>query len=173
MGYSLGGRLALHAILQNPALWQGAIIVSADAGLKTKRERTHALQRDQEWARRFITEDWEHLLTEWDQQSVFAGRKNSAERAEKDFSRESISRMFDVFSKGRQLDLLPALNKLRQPPILFVSGEDDEKYSARGQELSAVCANAEHAIIPDAAHRVPWENPTGFVAVVQSFINRS
>ena len=135
MGYSLGGRLALHAILQNPALWKGAIVVSADTGLKTVRERTQTLQTDQEWARRFITEDWEQLLNEWDQQSVFAGRKNNAETAEKTFSRESIGRFFDIFSKGRQLDLLPALSKLRQPPILFVSGEDDEKYCARGQEL--------------------------------------
>ena len=145
---------------------------AADTGLKTKRERTHTLQRDQEWARRFITEDWEHLLTEWDQQSVFAGRRNSAERAEKEFSRESISRMFDIFSKGRQLDLLPALSKLRQLPILFVSGEDDQKYCARGQELSSACSNVEHAIIPNAAHRVPWENPAEFVGAVQAFLNR-
>lgn len=164
--------MALHAILQNPALWQGAIVVSADTGLKTERERTQALQRDQKWARRFMTENWEQLLTEWDQQSVFAGRENRTERIEKDFSREFISRLLDVFSKGRQLDLLPALCELHQPPILFVSGEDDQKYNARGQELSSACANVEHVIIPNAAHRVPWENPAGFAGAVQAFLDR-
>ena len=119
-----------------------------------------------------MTEDWQRLLIEWDQQSVFAGRETNAKRAEKDFSRESICRLLDIFSKGRQLDLLPALCELRQPPILFVSGEDDQKYGARGHELSSTCANVEHVIIPNAAHRVPWENPAGFVDAVQAFLDR-
>ena len=39
LGYSMGGRLALHALLARPTLWQSAIVVSAHPGLAAVEER--------------------------------------------------------------------------------------------------------------------------------------
>ena len=42
MGYSLGGRLGLHGLIQAPSLWKGGIIISAHPGLASgvlKKER--------------------------------------------------------------------------------------------------------------------------------------
>ena len=39
LGYSMGGRLALHALLDEPHPWQAAVIVSADPGSENEADR--------------------------------------------------------------------------------------------------------------------------------------
>ena len=56
LGYSLGGRLALHACLARPDLWSGVIIVSADPGLSSPEEKGLQLRKDRQWAERFRSE---------------------------------------------------------------------------------------------------------------------
>jgi 2-succinyl-6-hydroxy-2,4-cyclohexadiene-1-carboxylate synthase len=170
VGYSLGGRLALHAVLQQPSLWAGAIIVGADAGFASGQEKIKRLRADQVWGRRFLDEPWDDLAREWDAQPIFAGRSNSAPRDEHDFNRNQVSHMFDVFSNGRQQNLIPALSQLSSPPILYVSGEEDPKYCEIGRRLGKTCQTVTHAVISSAAHRVPWENQGMFTQVVQDFI---
>jgi 2-succinyl-6-hydroxy-2,4-cyclohexadiene-1-carboxylate synthase len=170
IGYSLGGRLALHAIVQEASLWAGAIIVGADPGFTNEQEKIKRLRADQAWGRRFLDEPWDNLTNEWDGQPIFVGRPNSAPRDENDFNRDQVSRMFDVFSNGRQQNLIPDLSRLSSPPILYVSGEEDSKYCEIGRRLEKECPTVTHAVIPLAAHRVPWENPVVFSRVVQDFI---
>ena len=172
IGYSQGGRLALHSIIEQPSLWAGAIVIGADTGFTDDKDRTERLIQDQKWGKRFLSESWEDLLAEWDQLPVFGGRCNAAPRQEQDFCREKISRLFDVFSKGRQNDLIPALSRLSAPPILFVSGEEDPTYCEVGHKLELVCPLVTHTIVPNAAHRVPWENPEGFIEVVRKFVHQ-
>ena len=170
LGYSLGGRLALHACLARPDLWSGVIIVSADPGLSSPEDKELQLRKDRQWAERFRSECLEGLLEEWDALPVFCGMPNTAPRNWNDFNPDKFSDLFDVFSKGRQRDLLPELRKLKKPPLLFISGQRDEKYTQVGRELSKACPMVEHQIIPKAGHRVPWENPESFVEMVWEFM---
>ena len=39
IGYSLGGRLALHALTQQPQLWDAAVLISPHPGLRSHGER--------------------------------------------------------------------------------------------------------------------------------------
>ena len=172
VGYSQGGRLALHAIIQHPSLWAGAVIIGADTGFPNAEDKHKRFIHDQRWGQRFLNEPWGNLFTEWDKQSVFSGRPNAAPRDERDFDRGKICRLFDVFSKGRQDYLVPALSKLTAPQILFISGEEDRKYCAVGRKLADECTTVIHRIIPNAAHRVPWENPELFAKQVQEFLNQ-
>ncbi len=173
VGYSLGGRLALHSIIERPSLWNGAIVVGADPGISDKEGRAQQLLLDKKWGERFLSESWTELLNEWDSLSVFGSRPNTIPREECNFSRQKISRFFDVFSKGRQEDLLPALSKIHTLPILFVSGEQDTKYCEIGRKLERACPLVNHAIVPNATHRVPWENSEEFVRITQNFIRQN
>ncbi|MEL7083029.1 MAG: alpha/beta fold hydrolase [Cyanobacteria bacterium J06597_1] len=170
MGYSLGGRLAFHALLESPQLWTGGVAIAADPGIPTEDERAQCLQRDRTWGRRFVSESWEILLQEWDRQAVFAGYACGVERSEAAFDRRRICQLFDRFSKGRQADLRPALAQLTQPPLLYISGQADRKYSAIGAALARRCPTVTHAVVPAAGHRVPWENSAGFVRALQQFV---
>lgn len=69
IGYSMGARLALHALLDQPKKWQAAILLSCHPGLKEPQDR---LEQDKKWARRFETEPWESLMAEWNAQIVLA-----------------------------------------------------------------------------------------------------
>lgn len=170
LGYSLGGRLALHAVLYKPKLWQGAIAITPHPGLTNFQDRQVALQQDQHWGQRFLAEPWFALLDEWDRLPVFNGLPCTLDRSEHHFSRQQIARLFDVFSKGRQDDLCPKLQALSTPPILYVSGELDTRYSSIGERLARDCSVVEWVEIAQAGHRVPWEQPTRFTHAVKAFL---
>ena len=128
LGYSLGGRLALHACIHRPDLWQGVVVVGADPGLGSSEEKKHQFTRDCNWADRLKKEPLEELVREWDEQPVFCGIENSAPRNLDELDPTQLSQQFEVFSKGLQQNLVPKLAELRRPPILFLSGEKDSKY---------------------------------------------
>ena len=169
LGYSLGGRLALHASLQNPNLWKSAILVGADPGLESEEEKRLQLDRDRNWAERLRREPLEKLVDEWDAQSVFCGIGNQAPRNLGEMDPDRLSHQFEVFSKGIQQNLAPKLAELKRPPILFLSGEKDDKYQKIGEELAKSSSIVKAQVVPDAGHRVPWENPESFVRVLIDF----
>ena len=171
LGYSMGGRLAMNACVHRPSLWSGVIAVGADPGLISDDARANQLQKDLEWARRFRSEDIQELLVEWDELPVFCGRANCASREIPELDSEKISRFFDVFSKARHGNMLPMLRKLKTPPLLYISGCDDQKYTKIGQDLAAHCMPVRHQIIPNAGHRVPWESQDAFISEVSVFID--
>ena len=171
LGYSLGGRLALHACIHHSDLWQGAVVVGADPGLKSEEEKRLQLDRDRNWAKRLKREQLEKLVCEWDAQSVFGGFKNQAPRNLDEMDPFKISQQFEVFSKGFQQNLVPKLAELKRPPILFLSGEMDSKYHKIGEGLAKSCPPVSFGVIQDAGHRVPWENPNEFVQALGKFMN--
>jgi 2-succinyl-6-hydroxy-2,4-cyclohexadiene-1-carboxylate synthase len=70
-GYSLGGRLALHALLDNPNLWNKVVFLSTNPGVLTKEEKKLRLIKDEEWAEKFKAQELSVTLKEWDNQPVF------------------------------------------------------------------------------------------------------
>ena len=169
LGYSLGGRLALHACLSRPDLWKSAIVIGADPGLESEEEKKLQLDRDRKWAERLKREPLEKLVDEWDAQSVFCGFENHAPRNLGEMDPDRLSHQFEVFSKGIQQNLVPKLAELKRPPVLFVSGEKDQKYLGIGERLAKSSSVINVQVIADAGHRVPWENPESFVQVLIDF----
>lgn len=169
LGYSLGGRLALHALIHQPELWQGAIIISADPGLSSERDRKNCLAKDQQWSHKFRDQNWDNLLNEWNALPVFCGRKPAYSVLEQDVSRTQIAQTFLKFSKGYQADLRPQIQDLTLP-ILYLSGQEDLKYGQIGQTLAKHCPTVTHQAIANAGHRVPWENPQAFLLAIGHFL---
>ena len=175
LGYSLGARLALHALTQQPQLWDAAILLSVHPGLTTAEARAARLPQDQSWAGRFLREPWSDVMTAWNAQAVFrsATFQFRVERADRplDFGkssdikswREQIALGFDVWSLGRQDDLRPLLPSVHCP-VLFLTGVRDEKFTALAAGGCALMPHAHHIIIPGAGHRTHLDQP-GIVSV--------
>lgn len=161
IGYSLGGRLAMHALIQNPTHWKAAVIISAHPGLKEE-ERAERIASDQRWAKRFLNDPWEKLMTDWNKQPVFAGQ--SLPRKESDFDRTVLCQVLEKWSLGRQAQLLPAINALPLP-IFWITGELDP-HAARGLKLAH--PQSKQWVAPGAGHRVPWES--GFQEQITQFL---
>ena len=171
LGYSLGGRLALHACIHRPDLWQGVVVVGADPGLGSSEKKNQQFTRDRYWADRLKNEPLEYLLREWDEQPVFCGIENSAPRNLDELDPIQLSQQFEVFSKGLQLNLVPSLSELKTPPVLFLAGEKDQKYQGIGEKLSKSSSVVKAQVVADSGHRVPWENPESFSQVLFVFAN--
>lgn len=154
LGYSLGGRVALQALLGG-ARYQRAVIVSTRVSDAEPGRR----ERDETWARRFERDEWEPLLRDWNAQPLFGG--HAMPRDERDFDRAALARALRELSPA----VLPSVaNRLGELdlPVLWIAGERDATYVAEARRAAELLPHGELAIVASAAHRVPWEQPAAF-----------
>ncbi len=168
LGYSMGGRLALHALLGG-ARYRRAVIVSAGLGIESEAERAARREADELWARRFEKEDWETVTRDWNAQPLFGG--DIRMRREHDYDRAAVVKALRVYSPAVLPPLAPRLREIAIP-VLWIAGERDTKYVAEGRRAVELLPSAELRICPGAAHRVPWERPLWFVQQLRSSVAR-
>jgi len=171
VGYSMGGRLALHTLLADARPWQAAVIISAHPGLESSTERAGRRASDADWASRALTGDWASFLADWDSQPiltdhVFADDRSRASRLGQ--RRREIARSFVDWSLGSQDPLWERLGEIRIP-VLWITGAADTKFSSLASRAAKLMPAATHVAIENAGHRVPWQNETGFCDVLASF----
>ncbi len=171
LGYSMGGRLALEALVEDCSAWAAAVIVSAQPGLADPVERQARLVSDGGWAGMLEKgeQGWANFQTAWDLQPVLAGRARASVSRE---WREGLDAGFVEWSLGNQPDLVPMLDRVRIP-VLWVTGEEDAKYSKVAKRACAVLPGAEHVVVEGAGHRVPWEAHDFFPVIVRTFAEKS
>ncbi|MFT4639389.1 MAG: 2-succinyl-6-hydroxy-2,4-cyclohexadiene-1-carboxylate synthase [Verrucomicrobiales bacterium] len=152
LGYSMGGRLALHALLAAPTLWKKAIIISAHPGLHDESQRRRRQECDATWLTRFQTEPFQDVMCEWNTQPVFANTSDKTPSAFK----PGMARGFEDWSLGHQESLWDRLAEIRTP-VLWLCGETDPKFGALGNEAVRRLPHGTYVEAPNCGHRVPWE----------------
>ncbi len=160
MGYSLGGRLALHALLNDSERWKGAIIVSAHPGMDHQEARKKREMHDEKWAQRFEKEPWERLIKAWDDQDVFK-HDLSLQRRESDYSRSLLADTLRYWSVSKQVSLIEQIARI-PIPILWIVGEKDSACRALAGQLTFSHLKSEVWVAPEVGHRVPWANKNLF-----------
>lgn len=169
-GYSMGGRLALHCLLQAPQLYRAAIIISAGLGIEDGAERRTRATHDENWARRFESEPWAEVVGAWNAQPLFEGGAEP-HREESHFRRDALAHALRAWSPAAHSPLAPRLSSVRTP-VLWVAGERDAKYVAAARRAVAELPGAEMWISPASGHRVPWEQPELLGERVAEFVRR-
>ena len=172
VAYSMGGRLALHALLAQPDLWKAAVIVSAHPGLSEESDRVERRKKDAEWSTAALKGEWSDFLRKWNAQDVLGDTGDMADRAVLKTRRASIARSFVDWSLGAQADLVPQLDKITCP-VLWLTGARDAKFTDIAQNAVSRMPNAKHQIIPDCGHRVPWEKPKEFAQSCELFFRNN
>ncbi len=167
LGYSLGGRLALHALLGG-AHYSRAIFVSAGLGVEDEAARAARRAADEAWARRFEHDDWETLMRDWNAQPLFGGQV--VPRDEHDYDRAALAHALRAWSPGA---LSPVAARLREltVPTLWIAGANDAKYTAEAAR-GAAGSRGEAVIVGGTGHRVPWEAPDVLSETIRSFVER-
>lgn len=155
VGYSLGGRLALHALKDNPSLWSQTILLSTNPGLMFSAEKVGRLNSDRQWADKFLNSPWKDVLKEWNEQDVFHGAKEPV-RDEKKFNRKILADTLVNWSLGHQEDFRPWI-KQTDAKIIWMSGSLDKKYSAMMNSLQ-LGPQQKKISMPQAGHRLLFEN---------------
>jgi|TARA_B110000037_G_scaffold4696_1_gene5145 2-succinyl-6-hydroxy-2,4-cyclohexadiene-1-carboxylate synthase len=167
-GYSMGGRLALHALLEKGP-WDAAVIISANPGLRDPAEISARRASDTVWATQALTLAWGDFLQKWNSQPILGGAMRD-EREDKKLiqRRREIARSFVDWSVTNQQPLWNRLPEI-QIPTLWIAGETDTKYRAIAEEAVALLPNATLAIAPNAGHRVPWENEAWLLGAIEEW----
>lgn len=155
MGYSMGGRFALHVmkqqILSERSDFDAFVFLSAGLGLKTEQEKQQRILDDQKWVENFVEKPWDQALKVWNSQSVF---QHSSEKTadEKPWPRWAIEKALTSFGLATQEDFR-SMVKTTKIPTMYVLGEMDFKYQNMWKEIGFT-EHVQKLIILDQGHRV-------------------
>lgn len=166
VGYSLGGRLALHALQNQPDLWDKAVLISTHPGFLAEEQRTARLKTDKLFAKRIAKERWEKVLESWNGQ--FQDRQKEPPRGESEVPREVLSAALQNWSLGAQYDFRETLVKSKIPQ-LWVAGEYDSKFREVFDGVPGT-VNLLKTVIPESSHRVIFEQPHALKSIIESFL---
>ena len=171
LGYSMGGRYALHVALRHPASVRRLVLVSATAGIEDPEERAQRRHSDEALAARLETEGLEPFLRWWLSQPLFATLPTEAADLEGRLEGTSagLAASLRLAGTGSQEPLWAALPGLGMP-VLVVAGALDSKYVALAERMAATIPGADLAVIADAGHACHMERPEDFLRVVTRWL---
>jgi 2-succinyl-6-hydroxy-2,4-cyclohexadiene-1-carboxylate synthase len=152
IGYSMGGRLALHLLADRPEIWSRVIILSGHPGLRSDAERAARRQADERWAQRFESEDWSTLMGAWNSQSVFGADRDNP-RIETDYRREALAHCLREWSLGHQRDFRPLIADFATT-ITWMTGALDQKFANLARDLARAVPALEYVSVAHAGHRL-------------------
>lgn len=165
LGYSMGGRLALHCLLDDPKKYTAAIILAAHPGIENRRERKQRLACDLMWAHKFQNLSLGDAIQSWNQAPIFS---NSilVPRQEHDFSRRTLINALWYFSLGRQEFLSPLINQLPMPILwLYPRGE-----IAKINQISLKHQSSKIIGMDQGGHRFLFSEPMKTASLIKEFL---
>ena len=167
MGYSMGGRLALHVALSRPDFVERLVLVGATGGIDDEHERRQRIAADEELAMSIGRDGVDAFLARWLAQPLFAGL---AEPGPRQRDPEVLANTLRRLGTGNQEPLWDRLPALRMP-VLVVAGERDTKFTELGRRLvSSIGENASLELVEGAGHACHLEAPDRFVDVMRPFL---
>jgi 2-succinyl-6-hydroxy-2,4-cyclohexadiene-1-carboxylate synthase len=175
VGYSLGGRVALHLALARPELVERLVLVGTTAGIEDLDEREQRKAADDRLAEELEgvgDEGVPGFLDEWLAGPLFAHL--TEEQADREArlvnTAAGLASALRLLGTGAQLPLWEEVGILEMP-VLVVAGEDDAKFVDAGRRLaSAIGPNALFVLAPGCGHAVPFEQPEAFGRLMVNFV---
>jgi 2-succinyl-6-hydroxy-2,4-cyclohexadiene-1-carboxylate synthase len=175
MGYSMGGRIALHVALRSPPLVRALVLVGATAGIEDPVDRAARREHDEGQARMVERLGVGPFLDRWLAQPLFADLDPavSGREARLTNSPATLAAHLRDLGTGTQEPLWSRLGEL-QMPVLVVAGQRDAKFVALGERLvEHIGGNASLELVRDAGHACHLERPDAFVATVLPFLEQA
>jgi 2-succinyl-6-hydroxy-2,4-cyclohexadiene-1-carboxylate synthase len=177
VGYSLGGRLALHLAAHHPERVETLAVISAHAGFEGE-ARARRQTEDQALAARIESEGVDWFATYWAALPLFAGlaRRGPEFLAAVDARRRRnrpeglAAALLGMGGAATEpfWDRLPAIDA----PTLVIVGAEDEPYLARGRRLVSLIPDARLEIVAGAGHAAHLEQPKAVAALLTAQLSR-
>ncbi len=177
LGYSMGGRLALHLALTAPERVSCLIVESATPGITDPVERATRQQADEELARAIEEHGLHWFANYWDSLPLFASRHRLPESMQSRLRTQwltqrpqGLAASLRGFGTGTMPPVWGQLQNLRCP-VLVIVGALDERYVTLGRAMVTELSQGTLVIVPDAGHTVHLERPQHFVAAIEAFLH--
>jgi len=149
VGYSMGGRIAMHYASIHPEKIASLTILSAHFGIQDPKEKKERLERDALLAKKMLL-SFDDFLESWYDQPIFAGFKPDM-RHRREHNPKEVAKAFLHYSLGKQ----PLFD---QTKAVFVVGEKDIKYRKLYPDAH---------VIEQAGHMVHLERPEQIAAIIK------
>lgn len=176
IGYSMGGRLALHLACTAPERVHKLVLEGASPGLATEDERLARQQADDALAQFIVEAGVAAFVQRWEDLPLFATQRrlNPAQietlrQMRMQNTPTGLSGSLRGMSTGRQPCLWPKLSSLHMP-VLLLAGEKDAKFQALATQMHAQIPDATLRIVPNAGHNIHLEQPEAFFLAVSPFL---
>jgi 2-succinyl-6-hydroxy-2,4-cyclohexadiene-1-carboxylate synthase len=169
VGYSMGGRIALHAALALPERIERLVLIGASPGIADPAEREARLRDDERLAGEIESMSIEAFAHRWAQTPVLAGQPPdvlAAAHADRLRNRPAgLAAALRGLGNAALPSLWERLGEIRIPVALLV-GERDEKFRAIANQMAAGLPAAEVIVAPGAGHAVHLEAPARVASVI-------
>jgi 2-succinyl-6-hydroxy-2,4-cyclohexadiene-1-carboxylate synthase len=169
VGYSMGGRIALHAALALPERIERLVLIGASPGIADPAERDARRAADETLADEIERSSIEAFAERWAQTPVLAGQPPAlaaAVHADRLRSRPAgLARALRGLGTGALPSLWSRLGEIRIPVALVV-GERDEKFQGIATQMASGLPDAEVMVASDAGHAVHLEAPDRVARVI-------
>ncbi len=177
VGYSLGGRLALHAALRAAAArgrFGALVVVGTSAGIADPVERRERRRADERLADWMASSDIEDVVAYWEQLPALAGQPSELVAAQRtDRLGQDPARLAELLRSAGQGSLEPVWDRVAglDTPLLAVAGDRDPRYRAAAERMALLAPRAEALVVPGAGHAAHLERPATFAAALLDFLD--
>jgi len=175
VGYSMGGRLALHVAARRPERLLSVLTVGAHAGLDED-AREGRRRGDEALAARIEKDGLESFVNYWGSLPLFAGLERRGPSYVAQVRAERLQNHVAGLAcslRGMGAGAMrPVWEQLAQVtvPCTFVAGQLDHGYVASARRLASTAPNGRYEIVPRAGHAVHQERPDAFARVLASHL---
>ena len=171
VGYSMGGRLALHVAARRPARLLSLLTIGAHAGLEEAAREGRRLG-DEALAQRIENDGLEAFVNHWSSLPLFAGLERRGPafvaqvRAERMTNHVAgLACSLRGMGAGVMEPLWDELSTL-SVPCTFVSGQLDHGYATSARRLASTVPIGRFEVVPRAGHTVHQERPEAFARLL-------
>jgi 2-succinyl-6-hydroxy-2,4-cyclohexadiene-1-carboxylate synthase len=168
-GYSMGGRLALHAAFALAPRVDRLVLIGASPGLEQADERAARVVADEQLADEIETQTIEAFAANWAQTPVLADQPERIRGAVDADRRRNTPQGLAAALRGLGTGALPSLwDRLSDlhTPVDLIVGERDQKFRATAERMAAALPAARLHVVPGAGHAVHLEDPAAVAAII-------
>jgi 2-succinyl-6-hydroxy-2,4-cyclohexadiene-1-carboxylate synthase len=178
LGYSMGGRVALHLAAAYPERVRSLILESSSPGIADPAERETRAEADDALADAIERDGLAAFADRWERLPLFASQaalpaatreRLHAQRLRND--PRGLANSLRGMGAGQQESLWQRLATL-DTPTLLLTGALDTKYHAIATQMAESLPHAQVKIVPGAGHAVHLEQPEVFLDAVLQFLCR-
>jgi 2-succinyl-6-hydroxy-2,4-cyclohexadiene-1-carboxylate synthase len=174
VGYSMGGRLALHAALRAPDRVGALVLVGVSAGIEDRGEREDRRRTDESLAEWMERRSIEEVVARWEGQPVFDTQSPALRERQRPGRMSHDPRLLaELLRSAGQGALPPVWDRLGTLtcPVLLTAGEQDRSYTSAAGRMAAKIPVARVKLIADAGHAPQLEAPGEFAALLAEFLD--
>jgi 2-succinyl-6-hydroxy-2,4-cyclohexadiene-1-carboxylate synthase len=175
VGYSLGGRVVLHAALLEPNRYRGLVLVGTTPGIDDHAERVRRRATDEEFASWIEQTPIEDVVDRWEKQQVFATQESTLVRAQRAGRlTHDPGELASLLRTGGQGSLEPAWGRLGElsQPVLCLAGELDQRYRREARRMARLLPRGSVALVQRAGHAAHLERPGETAQAILDFLER-